>query len=66
MEPTRDHLHLRWTTEQHVLERQPWRITSLNNHGCQLYSIRSEAAANTCGRFPGRTQAFLAEAPRGT
>ncbi|XP_059973774.1 SNRPN upstream reading frame protein-like [Mesoplodon densirostris] len=73
MERARDHLHLRWTTEQHVPEVEVQvkrrRTASLNNQECHLYPRRSQQQQQQ--QVPvvdfqvELRQAFLAETPRG-
>ncbi|XP_033263188.1 SNRPN upstream reading frame protein-like [Orcinus orca] len=71
MERARDHLHLRWTTEQHVPEGEVQvkrrSTASLNNQECHLYPRRSQQQQQVrVVDFQAELrQAFLAETPRG-
>ncbi|XP_068383204.1 SNRPN upstream reading frame protein-like [Eschrichtius robustus] len=67
----RDHLHLRWTAEQHVPEVEVQvkhrRIASLSNQECHLYPRRSQQQQQVpmVDFHAELRQAFLAEIPRG-
>uniref|UniRef100_A0A8C6AXA2 SNRPN upstream reading frame protein n=1 Tax=Monodon monoceros TaxID=40151 RepID=A0A8C6AXA2_MONMO len=72
MERARDHLHLRWTVEQHVPEVEVQvkhrRIASLSNQECHLYPRRSQQHQQQVPVVDFHAelrQAFLAEIPRG-
>ncbi|XP_057350834.1 SNRPN upstream reading frame protein isoform X1 [Manis pentadactyla] len=69
-EVSRDRLHLRRTTEQHVPEVEVQvkrrRTASLSNQECQLYPRRSQQQQIPVVDFQAELrQAFLAETPRG-
>ncbi|XP_036690091.1 SNRPN upstream reading frame protein-like [Balaenoptera musculus] len=70
MERASDHLHLRWTAEQHVPEVEvqvKHRIASLSNQECHLYPRRSQQQQQVpvVDFHAELRQAFLAEIPRG-
>ncbi|XP_007468394.1 PREDICTED: SNRPN upstream reading frame protein-like [Lipotes vexillifer] len=69
MERARDHLHLRWTVEQHVPEVEVQvkhrRIASLSSQECHLYPRRCQQQQVPVVDFHAELrQVFLAEIPR--
>ncbi|XP_059759740.1 SNRPN upstream reading frame protein-like [Balaenoptera ricei] len=67
----RDHLHLRWTAEQHIPEVEVQvkhrRIASLSNQECHLYPRRSrqQQQVSVVDFHAELRQAFSGEIPRG-
>uniref|UniRef100_A0A2K6NMK5 Uncharacterized protein n=1 Tax=Rhinopithecus roxellana TaxID=61622 RepID=A0A2K6NMK5_RHIRO len=68
MEQARDHLHLRWTTDQHMPEVEvqvKYRTAALSNQECQLYLRHSQQQQVPVVDFQARLrQAFITETPR--
>ncbi|XP_024096241.2 putative SNURF-like protein [Pongo abelii] len=68
MEQGRDHLHLRWTTEQHMPEVEvqvKYRTAALSNQECQLYLRHSQQQQVPVVDFQAKLrQVFITETPR--
>ncbi|XP_014199048.1 putative SNURF-like protein [Pan paniscus] len=68
MEQARDHLHLRWTTDQHMPEVEvqvKYRTAALNNQECQLYLRHSQQQQVLVVDFQAKLrQVFITETPR--